>query len=410
MREKRAEKSARYRKIRDTLIYLLIFTCIISVAVSQIYVFFSNENKTEDAVMFTARSSIDFTGVIVRNESLVYSQYAGDGILNYCIDDGSRLSKNSQIATIYDSYDQIYYRYKIDRLSEELKALESAQNRGTTDYAQPEFISSQISESYKSILSEIVSGDFDNMYSDSLDMLKLMCIYNVSSNIESDYSQRIEQINSELTRYEKALVNPISEVSAVESGYFTSVVDGYESDISIDNIEDITVEKINEIIASPKKEGVMDSNVIGKVFNDYTWKMVGVINTPDRYFVNQTFDLVFSSFERTYTATVESITLTGNGNEAIMIISCDEMDADIAGSRVLDAEILFGEYTGIRAPRSAIRFQGEDRGVYVLEGEKIIFKKLDVIYEGDDFVLSRYNASNEYLELYDSVLLDPLTV
>ena len=47
----------------------------------------------------------------------------------------------------------------IERLENELDVLESAQNRGTTEYVQPEFISSQISEMYKSVLSEIVSGD-----------------------------------------------------------------------------------------------------------------------------------------------------------------------------------------------------------------------------------------------------------
>ena len=84
------------------------------------------------------------------------------------------------------------------------------------------------------------------------------------------------------------------------------------------------------------------------------------------------------------------------------------MDADIAGSRVLDAELLFGEYTGIKAPRSAVRFVNDQRGVYILEGEKMVFKKLDVIYEGNDFVLSRQGLDSDYLELYDRVLLDPV--
>ena len=148
-----------YRRIRDTLLYILIFGCILAIVISQIYLLFSRESETEDAVEFTARSSISFTGVIVRNESLVYSQNASDGIINYLVEDGSRLSKQSNIATIYKSYDQIYYRYMIERLENELDVLESAQNRGTTEYVQPEFISSQISEMYKSVLSEIVSGD-----------------------------------------------------------------------------------------------------------------------------------------------------------------------------------------------------------------------------------------------------------
>ena len=397
-----------YRRIRDTLLYLLIFGCILAIVISQIYLLFSRESETEDAVEFTARSSISFTGVIVRNESLVYSQNASDGIINYLVEDGSRLSKQSDIATIYKSYDQIYYRYMIERLENELDVLESAQNRGTTEYVQPEFISSQISERYKSVLSEIVSGNLTSLDEDRLELLKLMCIYNVSSNVEDNYSERITELNAELDRYQRALVNPIANISATDSGYFTSVVDGYESDISIDEINSITADKIREIISSPIKENVISSDVIGKVFSDYTWKLIGIINTDDRFFVNQSFDLMFSSLEKTYKGYVESITPTGNGNEAIIILSSADIDVDIAGSRVLDAEILFGEYTGIKAPRSAVRFVNDQRGVYILEGEKMVFKKLDVIYEGNDFVLSRQGLDSDYLELYDRVLLDPV--
>ena len=291
-----------YRRIRDTLLYILIFGCILAIVISQIYLLFSRESETEDAVEFTARSSISFTGVIVRNESLVYSQNASDGIINYLVEDGSRLSKQSNIATIYKSYDQIYYRYMIERLENELDVLESAQNRGTTEYVQPEFISSQISEMYKSVLSEIVSGDLTALDEDRLELLKLMCIYNVSSNVEDDYSERIAELNAELDGYQRALVNPIANISATDSGYFTSVVDGYESDISIDEIDSITTDKIREIISYPIKENVISSDVIGKVFSDYTWKLIGIINTDDRFFVNQSFDLMFSSLEKTIRA------------------------------------------------------------------------------------------------------------
>lgn len=396
------------RRLRDTLIYILIFGCFIAIICSQIYISMSKESTTEDAVMFTTKQSLSFTGVIVRDEKLVRSMSVQDGVLNYCVADGSRLSKRSQIARVYSSSDQIYYRYKIERLNDMIEILEKAQNKGTTEYVQPEFISSQITEEYKAILADVACGSLSQMYEDKLDMLKLMCIYNVASNAESDYSGRISVLKNERAQYEDALVNPISVVSATESGYFTSVVDGYESLLSIDSIDEITVDKINEIIASPKKTELIEPNVIGKVFSDYTWKLVGVINTPDRYFVNQSFKLTFSSINKAYDGFVESITLTGNGNEAIIVIAFEEMDAEIAASRVVDAEILFGEYTGVKAPRSAIRFQGNDKGVYVLEGEKMLFRKLKVIYEGEDYVLSESTSDYGYLELYDRVLLDPV--
>lgn len=397
------------RRLRDALLYLLIFVLILVIIISQTYIASQKDKTSMDTVMFTTRHSLSFTGIIVRDETLVYSQMAGNGVLNYEVADGSRLSKHSQIARVYRNSDQIYYRYVIDKLSLEIDTLKKAQSRGTTEYAQPEFISSRIGERYKSILSGIVRNDLSSLNSNKLEMLKLMCINNIASNAESSYDEKINSLTDRRRNYEAMLVSPLHVVNSVESGYFTSVTDGYESALSIEKIPNMTVESINQVIANPKIASHANSDVIGKVFSDYTWKLVGVINTPDRYFVNGTFDITFTNIDKTYKGYVESITLTGNGDEAILVISCNEMDADIAAARVVDAEILFGEYTGVKVSRAAIRFVDGEKGVYVLEGEKMVFKKLDVIFEGDTYVLSKYNPSDKaYLGLYNRALLDPI--
>ncbi|MCD8345678.1 MAG: hypothetical protein LUC38_06935 [Oscillospiraceae bacterium] len=399
----------RFRRLRDFLIYVVIFGCIFAIVLSQIYLTMSADSDTEDATLFTTTKSLSFTGVIVRDESLVYTSYLGDGVLTYDIDDGSRVSNGSSIAKIYNSYTQIYNRHEIEKLEEEIEALEKAQDNGTTDYVQPEFISTQISEQYKEIIADIKAQDFEELNSERVDLLKLMCILNVSSNVESDYTDRISVLTERLNNLEVSLVNAVATVTASSSGYFTSVVDGYESDLTTDGISDLTVDEINAIIASPQKETTISSNVIGKLFSDYKWQMVGVIYTDDRYFVNETLEMTFTSVGKTYTVTVESITATGNGNEAIIVLSCDQMDETVAASRVVDVEIEFGTYTGIKASRSAIRFQNGQKGVYVVSGGQTAFKLIDVIYEGDDYVLSSVTSDDSYLSLYDSVLLDPVS-
>ena len=53
-------------------------------------------------------------------------------------------------------------------------------------------------------------------------------------------------------------------------------------------------------------------------------------------------------------------------------------------------------------------FQGEQKGVYVMLGKDIIFKKIDVIYENEDedYVISRNTSDDEFLLLYDQILLE----
>ncbi len=399
----------RYNRVRDWLLMALIGACVFALILSQIYLGMHGTENTQDAVLYTCKESLSFTGVFVRDETVIYSTHMGDGVMNYSVSDGSRLSKDSTIAKVYDSYSQIYNRYRIERLSEELDNLRKAQDRNTTDYAQPEFINNQVVASYKNLLLNLTEGHFSDVYDESLEMIKLMNIYNVASNIESDYELRIQALDSELKNLDASLKEPIATVSSTDTGYFTSEVDGYEDELSIEGIPDLTVDKIKEIIANPSKTTESQKNAVGKVFSNYAWKMVGVIDVANRYFVNQTLRFSIDSSENIHTVNVDSITPTGNGNEAIIVISCDELDSELASTRVADVELTFVEETGIRAPRSAIRFVNDVKGVYVMVGEQLEFKKLDVIYEGDDYVLSKNTSDSEYLNLYDRIVIDPIS-
>lgn len=99
--------SQRLRLIRDAFIYLIIFSLILTIVITQTRNSLSADRSSEDTVLFTTRSSLSLRGVIVRDESLVHSSYTGDGVLSYCVPDGGRISNHSQIARIYSSYDQV---------------------------------------------------------------------------------------------------------------------------------------------------------------------------------------------------------------------------------------------------------------------------------------------------------------
>ena len=58
-------------------------------------------------------------------------------------------------------------------------------------------------------------------------------------------------------------------------------------------------------------------------------------------------------------------------------------------------------------PREAIRFNSKkEKGVYVILGQDVQFKKIDIVYEGEDYVLSKNTSNEDYLLLYDQILLE----
>ena len=127
-----------------------------------------------------------------------------------------------------------------------------------------------------------------------------------------------------------------------------------------------------------------------------------------------------------FDATIYDIRDEGDASNSIIILSCDQFSYDLVQHRTEKVELIRGDFRGLKVPREAIRFidysdlpdsvketgkeNDEDKsykGVYIRKGEQIEFKKIDVIYEGSDYVLSKiYEDDKSYLALYDDILLE----
>ena len=175
--------------------------------------------------------------------------------------------------------------------------------------------------------------------------------------------------------------------------------------------------------------GLQSDTIVGKTIDSYGWYMVGVIdNTTLEYQVDDEVTLKLANSGATANAVITDLRTSSDPKETLIVLHCDYMTSDFVKNRSERVEIIKGEYEGIQVPRSAIRFKeleetstnvltGEEtttkvnyRGVYVMDGETVTFRKLDVIYEGDDYVLSSLNAGDGYLILYDSIIVEGIDV
>ncbi len=376
---------------------------IIIMVVSQLYNVFSDKEKYEQAVLYTVNDSLSFEGICVRNEKVI--PFDGKGVLNYPNSDGSKIAKNSVVAQVYSDASQVASLNEIEKLKEELSIILRSTNTGTVSAAQPEFISKQIDEKYLLLQNYIENNDIDKIASTKKEILVLMNIYSVATNAEngSSFIKRQQKINARITELNSKLGQPISTITTGNSGYFVNYTDGYESKLNFETIKSITPEEIKKILSSSIQK---NSDSVGKIIDDYKWKIVGVVSSENNYIEKKTISIKINGITENIPAYVESMTSCGNGKYKI-IMSCDYLNYDLVQDRVRHIDIVFNEYSGVKIPRNAINFdKAGERGVYVSYGQKIIFKKLDIIYEGDDFVLSRNTSDSDYVLIHDKIVFE----
>lgn len=391
-------------KILITLLSLFVFITI----ASQIYLATQQNYETETANSYVAKEKVAFTGVYLRDETPLL--YSGSGVIQYPYPDGSKMAKDSVVAYVYNTENGITNNQQIAKLEEELNMLKKAQNPGTTQVAQPDNLSSLIRERYQAMVINSERGDYVKLDDERQEFLNLMNILQIVVGKEKDFNARINQIESEMVRLKSGQSTPSQSLKVTMPGYFVSYTDGFENRLSLDSSKSITPAQIREIITQSQQEDTINPNALGKIIDGYQWKMAGIFDNR-RFMLTQgsKLTLTIPSTGVQVPVSVEDIRDTENPGESVLILACKELNFSLVQHRVEDAELIINEYSGIRVPRKAIRFLNGVKGVYAKVGQSVVFKRLNVIYEGDDYVVSKETKTSGDLLLYDDVIIEGIS-
>lgn len=415
MHSAKSENNIVVKILRNAVLILFIVICI--------SVFYNSRNRDSDtvsALMAEATASADFKGVFIRDEEVV--SYSGGGVLNYNVSDGGRLGNGTVIAEVYPNDTQISTDREIERLEKELDILNKIQNPGTVESAQPSSLSENIEEYYRNLIYCRDIGDYESVESDMDELLILLSTYQIVTDETVDFSQKIADISGQLFELKSTSVSPSETIESDRSAYFVSYCDGYEDTLTKENLDSLTIEQLKEV-SDTKTES---STIVGKIIDGYEWYLAGIIdNSRKEYTVGDTVTLRFASASEDFIAEVADIRDEGDASESIIIVSCHQFNYDLVQHRTDNVELIKGDYRGLKVPREAIRFKAIEetivdketgiesvvttnyKGVYILEGEQVEFKKIDVIYEGGDYVLSAvHDEDSSYLSLYDDIMIE----
>ena len=393
--------------LRIALLIVAVF--VILTVVNMIFRQVNQDYVTETALLSVGSDSERVQGVFIRNEKVI--TYEGDGVISYEVSDGGKLGVGSVIANVYSSENQIEIKQRIANLNKELGTLERISNPGTTQTAQPSNISELFTQNYKEYLFDREQDHLDELEAERTEMVVLLSTYQLVTGKDASYEPKIERIQAEITALQQAQEAPLRTIKADEAAYFVSYADGYEDMLTLDRIEDLTIDDLNAVKDHP---GNADG-VIGKLIDSYQWVLAAIVDNSEKvYNKGDIVTLKFSSTSETVKGEVTMLNSANGAENTIIGITCESMTYDLVQHRTETVEIVRGEERkGIMVPRSALHFQETTdengntekiRGVYVLNGEQPEFRKLKVIYEGTDYVISAQTTESGYLMLYDSII------
>ncbi len=392
------------RSVVEKLLTVLLVILVMAYISYQAYRSVFNAVETELATSHSVYESFDTQGIVFRAETIIPP--ASGGHLYYMIENGTRVAKDSAIAAIYSDPQHGRIKQQIEELDQQIADLRSIEADGSSGRITLDVLNEQLDNALFTMIASVDNGVFDDMEQRKSSLLSLLSKRRLVTGDTVDFSKKIAELENEKKALQASYKQAKSVIDAPIAGYFADKTDGYENMVSIDELDGMTVEALQEQLTLQPS---VVAETAGKIVGGYEWYMGCIV--PDSYYNalgegnTLTLRMAFVTDEE-IPVVVHSCKKDNAGNMAV-IFRCDYMSKELSTIRLEEVQIQLVSHTGLKVSKRAIVLdENQQTGVYVRTGNIATFRKIKQIYsEPADYVICEEVKESGYLKVYDDVIV-----
>ena len=353
----------------------------------------------------SAEDTIDVSGWLVRDEEVLSGE---SGTVRHEVSEGERVGKGQTVATVYSGSDALDTVQQIESKELQLQQLQFA----LSSYLNPDAalkLDGSISDEIMTLRKNLTGGDYTAASGD-LSQLKAAIVkrsraYTSSQEIKTEIAAVQDEIDSL-----QAGLTGATDITAPRAGTYSAVCDGYESVLTPAGLGDLTPSALDSLAP-----GENTANV-GKLIYSNTWYYAAAVAEEEAQRIAACGSVslrLTKGVTDDIAAEVHSVGPAENGR-CVVVLSCREYLAETTQLRHQTAQIVLHSYTGLRLPSVCLRQSDNGKlGVYCVQGSFPQFKPVEMVYQGDDYVLVSVPQNTEGLSTLrpgDEVIMTGVTL
>ena len=354
----------------------------------------------------TVENTIPVTGIFFRDEEDISVSQSGVLSCNFRI--GQKVPIDSEVARLYKSQEAIDLQREILSLEDTLQSLQKAQeSANTSEVILPETLNSQIAQDVSKLIQARDVDDLTGLADYRTSLTEAFAKRQIIIDADTDFTGEIASLEEQLffliQRDNASYTSYTSDVS----GYFVDHVDGYEDICTDEYLEELTASELDKLIQQYGGYNADSSHV--KVVTNHIWQFVLTVTEEQALSLSEgsSVQVRFPNQTDTIKMVVSEMRRDVDAGEYMVILEGDIIDSYLLTTRVQSCELVVGTYTGLKVPKSAIRYEEGIPGVYVVLMDKMYFRTINVVYETEDFVVSSATADQSNpLKLYDTIIVE----
>lgn len=359
---------------------------------------------TTQAVLFSAAESLHTEGFVVRQETVLPADYE---IILPTKDEGEKVARGAQVALSLRSARAQERQSRILTLKAQLEQLTLAvqyQSQLTDNAA----VTAKIDEAAADLAAYVASGRLDAAGVTAQSLKSLVLRQELGTDDTEALQEQIASLERELSQLQSSAEGESVSVTVDRSGYYSQVTDGYETVLTPETVENMSIDRFQTLWDS--KEGPdRPGRSAGRLIESSQWYYVTAADRTSLEGLHMGETLLVQmrgDAPQELEMTVSRLELSGE-DRGLLVLSCDRRLGDVSALRRLEATVVLHSYSGVRVPKEAVCYSEEDQsaGVYILENGKAMWKNVSLIYDvGDAYIARLDQTSTENLWPGDLIL------
>ena len=326
----------------------------------------------------------------------------------YTVPDGGRVGVGHSLGSAYalgDPDEASALQARLNAYGQRMELLRALGGLGTPADARD--AAEAVDRDYLSLLDAVQRGDLASAAGFADGMQDGIGRYEILTG--AAWSQSLSALEQERAALLSGL-SPVAHMTTDRSGYFYYDCDGYESVFAYDLPMTMTPADFHAL--KGETANTLPEGIVGKMVYNPTWYAAAYIPLSDTAL--EVFQQGYAS-GATYTMRVTSgadveldmtiLRLVPDEGGALLVFRSQDMPDGFDFPRSFTAETVALQVSGYRIPSEALvtlrsRKTGEEvRGVYILSGNVVEFRKISTVVARDGYVIANtYEHMKAYLE------------
>lgn len=349
--------------------------------------------ETKIARMIEHEESFAGEAYFVRKESVYQAQ--SSGTFYPYTQEGARVGKDRLIAVVYNGVVDNQTLQELNNLDKKIAEIEEY-NKNNVFVLDESDSENRLKNLKNGIIEAVINREPSKISKIKNDIKRI-----TSGEQADNTAAEIEDLKNQKKTIESRLGRSKSDIHSDSSGVFSTNIDGLESILTVDKIEEYTVEDFNSLseqqTEAQSKSAALQGEPVCKVIDNHTW--YAMVRVPAQklatYEKGQIFNLRFDSIPGVEAeAKLIQISHREEEADAIAIFACEQYIEGIFSIRQSSVEVIAKQYRGFEIPISAVRVKNGQQGVMVQYGINEIFKPCNVIYTNKE---------------HNTVIIEPIT-